>query len=112
MVQSLHKAEIGVVMDMVYNHTYDANGNLNKVVPYYYYRYESDGKNTNASGCGNDTASERAMFSKYMVDSCAYWVKEYHLDGLRFDLMGLHDVETMQKVEAAVHSINPSLRHR
>ena len=108
MVKALHEAGIGVVMDMVYNHTYDANGNLNKVVPYYYYRYESDGKNTNASGCGNDTASERAMFSKYMVDSCAYWVKEYHLDGLRFDLMGLHDVETMQKVEAAVHTINPS----
>ena len=108
MVAALHEAGIGVVMDMVYNHTYDANGNLNKVVPYYYYRYESDGKNTNASGCGNDTASERAMFSKYMVDSCAYWVKEYHLDGLRFDLMGLHDVKTMQKVEAAVHTINPS----
>ena len=108
MVAALHDAGIGVVMDMVYNHTYDANGNLNKVVPYYYYRYESDGKNTNASGCGNDTASERAMFSKYMVESCAYWVKEYHLDGLRFDLMGLHDVETMQKVESAVHGINPS----
>ena len=108
MVAALHEAGIGVVMDMVYNHTYDANGNLNKVVPYYYYRYESDGKNTNASGCGNDTASERAMFSKYMVDSCAYWVREYHLDGLRFDLMGLHDVETMQKVEAAVHTINPN----
>ena len=108
MVAALHEAGIGVVMDMVYNHTYDANSNLNKVVPYYYYRYESDGKNTNASGCGNDTASERAMFSKYMVDSCAYWVKEYHLDGLRFDLMGLHDVKTMQKIEAAVHTINPS----
>ena len=108
MVAALHDAGIGVVMDMVYNHTYDANGNLNKVVPYYYYRYESDGKNTNASGCGNDTASERAMFSKYMVESCAYWVKEYHLDGLRFDLMGLHDVATMQKIESAVHGINPS----
>ena len=108
MVAALHEAGIGVVMDMVYNHTYDANSNLNKVVPYYYYRYESDGKNTNASGCGNDTASERAMFSKYMVDSCAYWVKEYHLDGLRFDLMGLHDVETMQKIEAVVHTINPN----
>ena len=108
MVQALHDAGIGVIMDMVYNHTYDANSNLNKVVPYYNYRYESDGRNTNASGCGNDTASERAMFSKYMVDSCAYWVKEYHLDGLRFDLMGLHDVETMQKIESAVHTINPS----
>ena len=107
MVQALHNAGIGVVMDMVYNHTYDANSNLNKTVPYYYYRYTGDGKNTNASGCGNDTASERAMFSKYMVDSCAMWVKEYHLDGLRFDLMGLHDVETMQKVERVTHTINP-----
>ena len=107
MVAALHEAGIGVIMDMVYNHTYDANSNLNKVVPYYYYRYDIFGKNTNASGCGNDTASERFMFGKYMVDSCAYWVREYHLDGLRFDLMGLHDLATMQKVEAAVHEINP-----
>ncbi len=107
MVAALHEAGIGVVMDMVYNHTYDANSNLNKTVPYYYYRYTIGGKNTNASGCGNDTASERAMFSKYMVDSCAYWVREYHLDGLRFDLMGLHDLATMQKVEAITHTINP-----
>ena len=108
MVKALHEAGIGVIMDMVYNHTYDANSNLNKTVPYYYYRYTSDGKNTSASGCGNDTASEREMYSKYMVDSCAYWMREYHLDGLRFDLMGLHDVATMQAVESAVHRINPN----
>jgi len=108
MVQALHEAGIAVIMDMVYNHTYDGNSSFNRVVPYYYYRYDSTGANTSASGCGNDTASERYMFRKFMVDSTSYWVEEYKLDGLRFDLMGLHDVETMQQVEAAVHSINPS----
>ena len=108
MVQALHKAGIGVIMDMVYNHTYDGNSSFNKIVPYYYYRYNSDGTNTSASGCGNDTASERYMFGKFMVDSTSYWVEEYHLDGLRFDLMGLHDVETMQGVETAVHKKNPN----
>ena len=108
MVQALHEAGISVVMDMVYNHTYDGNSSFNKIVPYYYYRYTTSGANTSASGCGNDTASERYMFGKFMVDSTAYWVEEYKLDGLRFDLMGLHDVETMQEVEAAVHAVNPS----
>ena len=108
MVLSLHEAGIGVIMDMVYNHTYDGNSSFNRIVPYYYYRYDSSGANTSASGCGNDTASERYMFGKFMVESCAYWVKEYKLDGLRFDLMGLHDVETMQTVEWAVHTVNPS----
>ena len=107
MVAALHEAGIGVIMDVVYNHTYDGNSSLNKIVPYYYYRYDSSGANTSASGCGNDTASERYMYGKFMVESAAYWVEEYHLDGLRFDLMGLHDVETMQEVEAAVHSVNP-----
>ena len=107
MVQALHNAGIGVIMDVVYNHTYDANSNLNKIVPYYYYRYTSTGANSSASGCGNDTASERYMYGKYMVDSTSYWVNEYHLDGLRFDLMGLHDLRTMQRVESAVHTINP-----
>ncbi|MBQ4563104.1 MAG: type I pullulanase, partial [Lachnospiraceae bacterium] len=106
MVMALHEAGIGVIMDVVYNHTYDANGCLNRIVPYYYYRYNSDGSNTSASGCGNDTASERYMYGKYMVESASYWVDEYNLDGLRFDLMGLHDVETMQEVESAVHAIN------
>ena len=108
MVKALHEAGISVVMDMVYNHTYDGNSSFNKIVPYYYYRYTSTGANSSASGCGNDTASERYMFGKFMVDSTAYWVEEYKLDGLRFDLMGLHDVQTMQEVEAAVHAVNPS----
>ncbi len=108
MVQALHEAGIGVIMDMVYNHTYDANSSFNKIVPYYYYRYTDTGENSSASGCGNDTASERYMFGKFMVDSTAYWVEEYKLDGLRFDLMGLHDLATMQKVECAVHAVNPN----
>ena len=108
MVAALHKAGIGVIMDVVYNHTYDANSAFNRIVPYYYYRYTSSGANSSASGCGNDTASERYMYGKFMVESASYWVREYHLDGLRFDLMGLHDVETMQKIESAVHKINPS----
>jgi len=108
MVAALHEAGIGVVMDVVYNHTYDANSSFNKIVPYYYYRYDTSGANTSASGCGNDTASERYMFGKFMVESAAYWVEEYTLDGLRFDLMGLHDVQTMQEVESAVHAVNPN----
>ena len=107
MVQALHAAGIGVVMDVVYNHTYDANSSFNKIVPYYYYRYTATGANSSASGCGNDTASERYMYGKFMVDSVAYWANEYDLDGFRFDLMGLHDLATMQKVENAVHAINP-----
>ena len=107
MVLALHKAGIGVVMDVVYNHTHDANSSFNKIVPYYYYRYTSTGVNTSASGCGNDTASERYMFGKFMVDSVKYWASEYDLDGFRFDLMGLHDLQTIQEVENAVHTINP-----
>ncbi len=108
MVKALHAAGIGVIMDMVYNHTFDANSSFNKIVPNYYYRYTDSGENTSASGCGNDTASERYMFRKFMVESTAYWVEEYKLDGLRFDLMGLHDLETMQEVERAVHAVNPN----
>ena len=107
MVQALHDAGIGVIMDVVYNHTYDANSAFNKIVPYYYYRYTSTGANSSASGCGNDTASERFMFGKFMVDSVTYWAEEYHLDGFRFDLMGLHDLQTMDEVEKAVHAVNP-----
>lgn len=107
MVQALHNEGIAVVMDVVYNHTYDANSSFNKIVPYYYYRYTPTGANSSASGCGNDTASERKMFRKFMVDSVSYWASEYKLDGFRFDLMGLHDLETMQQVETAVHNINP-----
>ena len=107
MVRALHEAGIGVIMDVVYNHTYDANGSFGRIVPYYYYRYSETGVNTNASGCGNDTASERYMFGKFMADSVRYWAEEYHLDGFRFDLMGLHDLTTMQKVESAIHEVNP-----
>ena len=108
MVQALHEAGIGVIMDVVYNHTYSADSNFSKAVPYYYYRYDGLGDLSNGSGCGNETASERYMFRKFMVDSVSYWAEEYHIDGFRFDLMALHDVETMQAVEAAVHAINPN----
>ena len=107
MIQALHQNGMGVVMDVVYNHTYDINSCLNKVVPYYYYRYTGAGVPSNGSGCGNETASDRTMFRKYMVDSVSYWAKEYHIDGFRFDLMALHDVETMQAIEEALHAINP-----
>ena len=107
MVKALHEAGIGVIMDVVYNHTYDANSSFNRIVPYYYYRYTSTGANSSASGCGNDTASERYMYGKFMVESTSYWASEYKLDGFRFDLMGLHDLETMQNVESAVHTVNP-----
>jgi pullulanase len=108
MVQALHNQGIGVIMDVVYNHTFSAtDSNFHRIVPYYYYRYNSNGSNMNASGCGNDTASERYMFRKYMVDSITYWLTEYNLDGFRFDLMGLHDLETMRQIEAAVHAVNP-----
>ena len=107
MVQALHAQGLGVVMDVVYNHTYDGNSNLNRIVPYYYYRYDSKGTNSNGSGCGNETASDRIMFRKFMVDSVSYWAKEYHIDGFRFDLMALHDIETMQAIEKALHAINP-----
>ena len=107
MVQALHEKGLAIVMDVVYNHTYDANANLNKIVPYYYYRYLPNGENSNGSGCGNETASDRKMFRKFMVDSVTYWANEYHIDGFRFDLMGLHDIETMQAIEQAVHAINP-----
>ena len=107
MVQALHSQGLGVIMDVVYNHTADSDSNFNKIVPNYYYRYNDDGTNSNGSGCGNDTASERYMYRKFMVDSVSYWAGEYKIDGFRFDLMGLHDVETMQAIEQAVHKINP-----
>ena len=107
MVQGLHNNGMGVVMDVVYNHTFDIDSCLNRIVPYYYYRYNGNGAPSNGSGCGNETASDRTMFRKYMVDSVSYWAKEYHIDGFRFDLMAVHDVETMQAIETAVHAINP-----
>ena len=107
MVMALHEAGIGVIMDVVYNHTFDKNASFNRIVPYYYYRYKTNGANSSGSGCGNDTASERFMYGKFMVESVSYWQQEYNLDGFRFDLMGLHDMATMQKVEAAVHTHDP-----
>ena len=107
MVMALHEAGIGVIMDVVYNHTFDKNACFNRIVPNYYYRYKQNGANSSGSGCGNDTASERFMYSKFMVESITYWMEEYNLDGFRFDLMGLHDMDTMQKVESAVHTIDP-----
>ena len=107
MVQSLHDNGMGVVMDVVYNHTYAIDSNLNRIVPYYYYRFGYDGSTSNGSGCGNETASNRVMFRKYMVDSVCYWAQEYKIDGFRFDLMALHDVTTMQEIEKALHEINP-----
>lgn len=108
MVQSLHEQGIGVVMDVVYNHTHGLDSNFNKIVPYYYYRFQTNGKPSNGSGCGNETASDRYMFGRYMLDSVTYWMEEYNVDGFRFDLMGLHDMTTMKAIEQAVHKINPN----
>lgn len=107
MIQALHNAGIGVVMDVVYNHVYDAAEScFDKTVPGYYFRHDDGGSLSNGSGCGNDTASERAMYRKYMIDSVMYWAKEYHIDGFRFDLMGLHDVETMNQIRAALDTLD------
>ena len=110
MVHSLHKSGIRVIMDVVYNHTFSIPGsNFDKTVPGYFYRYLKDGMPSNASGCGNETASERAMMRKFMVESVCYWVKEYHIDGFRFDLMGIHDMETMRAIRVALDKIDPSI---
>lgn len=107
MVQALHSAGIGVIMDVVYNHTYTGEDSFfNLTVPNYYYRINEDGTWSNNSGCGNDTASEHAMYSKFMVDSVYYWATEYHIDGFRFDLMGLHDVDTMNKIREKLNTID------
>ena len=95
MVMALHKAGIRVIMDVVYNHTALTKGsNFERTVPGYFYRTDEEGKFANASGCGNETASDRTMMRKYMVESVVYWATEYHIDGFRFDLMGIHDIET------------------
>jgi len=107
MVKTLHDNNIGVIMDVVYNHTYDTNSSFNKTVPYYYYRYNSNGENSNGSGCGNETASQRYMVRKFIIDSIRFWATEYHIDGFRFDLMAIHDIDTMQEVEKTLHEINP-----
>ena len=105
MVQAIHNAGFGVIMDVVYNHTYSLDSCFQKTVPYYYYRINEDGSMSNGSICGNDTASERAMYRKFMVDSVVYWAKEYHINGFRFDLMGLHDVETMNAIRKALDEL-------
>ena len=110
MIQALHKAGIRVVMDVVYNHTFDvAHSNFHNTCPGYFYRYNADGSLGNASGCGNETASERGMMRKFIVESCRYWLTEYHIDGFRFDLMGIHDIETMREVRAMMDGIDPTL---
>ncbi len=109
MVQALHSNGIRVNMDVVFNHTYDIeNSWFQKTVPDYYYRKNKD-KYSNASGCGNETASERAMMRKYIVDSVVYWATEYHIDGFRFDLMAVHDIETMNAVRSALDEVDPTI---
>lgn len=105
MVAALHKAGISVVMDVVYNHTHSLDSFFNATVPYYYYRTWEDGTYSDGSACGNDTASDRAMFRKYMMDSVLHWVQEYHVDGFRFDLMGLHDTQTMNEIRKALNEL-------
>lgn len=110
MVQSLHSEGIGVIMDVVYNHTYvGEDSHLNLLVPGYFYRFNEDGTWSNASGCGNETASDRAMMRKFIVESVVYWATEYHVDGFRFDLMGIHDIETMNAIRAALDKVNPKI---
>ena len=105
MIQALHKAGIGVIMDSVYNHTYHPDCCFHRAVPYYYHRLWEDGRFSDGSCCSNDTASERAMFRRYMIQAVCYWAEEYHLDGFRFDLMGLHDVDTMNEIRAALNKL-------
>lgn len=105
MIQALHNAGIGVIMDVVYNHTYTSDSWLQRTVQNYYYRMNNDGTFSNGSGCSNDTASEHLMFRKYMIDSVTYWASEYHIDGFRFDLMGLHDVTTMNSIRTALDNL-------
>ena len=105
LVMALHKAGIGVVMDVVYNHTYKTDNPLHYTAPYYYHRIDENGDFSNASGCGNETASEHEMYRNFMVNSILYWAKEYHIDGFRFDLMGIHDTETMNAIRAALNEL-------
>ena len=110
MIQALHEAGIGVIMDVVYNHTYASETSFFQMtVPNYYYRFNAQGGWSAGSGCGNDTASERAMFRKFMIDSYRYWVEEYHVDGFRFDLMGLHDAETMNLIREDLDTIDEDI---
>jgi pullulanase len=110
MVQSLHRAGIRVVLDVVYNHTASLSGsNFERTVPGYFYRHKADGTPANGSGCGNETASERPMMRRYMIESVRYWAQEYHIDGFRFDLLGVHDIETMNAIRQALRQIDPTI---
>ena len=110
MVQALHKAGIRVILDVVYNHTFNINNsNFQRTYPDYYYRKTAAGKYSDGSGCGNETASEKPLMREFMLESVKYWIDEYHIDGFRFDLMGVHDIETMQKIRQMVNEIDPSI---
>ena len=110
MVQALHKAGIRVILDVVYNHTYDIeHSNFQKTFPDYYYRKNDQGEYSNGSGCGNETASDRPMMRRFMLESVKYWIDEYHIDGFRFDLMGIHDIETMNLIRDEVNKIDPTI---
>lgn len=110
MVKSLHQNGFRIVLDVVYNHTASTDSsNFNLTVPGYFYRQNPDGSYSNASGCGNETASEREMMRQYMVESVKYWAKEYHIDGFRFDLMGVHDIETMNRLRGELMKIDPTI---
>ncbi len=108
-VKALHENGISVIMDVVYNHTFNEDFCFNKAVPGYFYRIDEDGKRSNGSACGNDTASERSMVSKFIADSVEYWAKEYHLDGFRFDLVGLLDIDTINEIRKRLDAIRPNI---
>ena len=108
MVQALHQAGIAVILDVVYNHTYDINhSNFQRTYPDYYYRKTEEGTYSNGSGCGNETASDKPMMRKFMEESVRYWFDEYHVDGFRFDLMGVHDIETMNAIRKMMDTSTP-----
>ena len=110
MVQALHQVGIRVILDVVYNHTYDIeHSNFQRTYPDYYYRKTADGQYSNGSGCGNETASEKPMMRQFMIESVKYWINEYHIDGFRFDLMGCHDIGTMNAIRKAVDAIDPTI---
>jgi pullulanase len=110
MIMGFHQAGIRVIMDVVYNHTaLTERSNFNQLVPGYYYRHKKNGDFSDASSCGNETASERPMMRKFIIESLQYWVKEYHIDGFRFDLMGVHDLETMNLISKALHELKPDI---